>query len=74
MPVYIETNQLISFANQLTGFYFRATLALNGLKASLKVTPNKICIKKNPFYFKLGKPFSVWKEEKHVLYKFAVFD
>ena len=29
---HIETSQLIFTANQLTGFYMRATLALNGLK------------------------------------------
>ena len=29
---HIETSQLIYSANQLTGFYMRATLALNGLK------------------------------------------
>ena len=36
MPVCppIETNQLIWTANQLTGFYMRATLAFNGLKCS----------------------------------------
>ena len=28
---HIETSQLICTANQLTGFYMRATLALNGL-------------------------------------------
>ena len=28
---HIETSQLICFANQLTGCYMRATLALNGL-------------------------------------------
>ena len=28
----IETSQLIFTANQLTGFYMRATLALNGFK------------------------------------------
>ena len=28
---YIETSQLICSTNQLTGFYTRATLALNGL-------------------------------------------
>ena len=27
----METSQLIRYANQLTGFYIRATLALNGL-------------------------------------------
>ena len=27
----IETSQLISYVNQLTGFYMRATLAFNGL-------------------------------------------
>ena len=30
--IYIETSQSICTANQLTGFYMRATLALNGLK------------------------------------------
>ena len=29
---HIETSQLICTANQLTGFYIRATMALNGLK------------------------------------------
>ena len=29
---HIETSQLICIANQLTGFYMRATLAFNGLK------------------------------------------
>ena len=29
---HIETSQLICWANQLTGFYKRTTLALNGLK------------------------------------------
>ena len=28
---HIETNQLICTANQLTGFYMRATLPFNGL-------------------------------------------
>ena len=28
---HIETSQLICLANQLTGFYMRVTLALNGL-------------------------------------------
>ena len=34
MPVFphIETSQLICKANQLAGFYMRATLAFNGLK------------------------------------------
>ena len=34
----IETSQLIYTANQLTGFYMRATLALNGVnnKAGLQ--------------------------------------
>ena len=30
----IETSQLICCAHQLTGFYMRATLALNGLSES----------------------------------------
>ena len=33
---HIETSQLICKANQLTGFYMRATLAFNGL-----ITKNK---------------------------------
>ena len=32
IPCHIETSQLIYIANQLTGFYMMATLALNGLK------------------------------------------
>ena len=28
---HIETSQMIYCANQLTGFYMRATMALNGL-------------------------------------------
>ena len=31
LPSYIETSQLICKANHLTGFYWRATLAFNGL-------------------------------------------
>ena len=30
---HVETSQLICTANQLTGFYVRATLALNGLRS-----------------------------------------
>ena len=33
---HIETSQLIYCANQLTGFYMRATLALDGLKTIIK--------------------------------------
>ena len=33
---HIETSQLICFANQMTGFYMRATLTLNGLTISAK--------------------------------------
>ena len=32
----IETSQLICYANQLTGFYMRTTLAFNGLSFSNK--------------------------------------
>ena len=35
-PLSTSANQLICCANQLTGFYMRATLALNGLMFSLK--------------------------------------
>ena len=34
---HIETSQLICCANQLTGFYMRATLTFNGLTSSAKV-------------------------------------
>ena len=34
---HIEPSQLICFANQLTGFYMRAPLALNGLKGLRRV-------------------------------------
>ena len=34
---YIETNQLICFANQLTGFYMMATLAFNELSELTQV-------------------------------------
>ena len=33
---HIETSQLICKANQLTGFYMRETLAINGLNSKLK--------------------------------------
>ena len=33
---HIETGQLIYYANQLTGFYMRATLAFSGLKYLIK--------------------------------------
>ena len=32
---HIETSQLICKANQLTGFYMRETLAINGLNSKL---------------------------------------
>ena len=31
IPHHVETSELICSANQLTGFYIRATLALDGL-------------------------------------------
>ena len=39
MPVFphIETSQLICTAIQLTGFYMRATLLLNGLTLEVKL-------------------------------------
>ena len=36
VALHIETSQLICRANQLTGFYMRATSALNGLKNIFK--------------------------------------
>ena len=49
----IETSQLICCANQLTGFYMRATLALNGLNNSCL----KIVLMHCKFFFVLI-PFS----------------
>ena len=53
MPVlpHIETSQLICTADQLTGFYMRATLAFNALKAiplylSLYDSPSKCLFEK----------------------------
>ena len=37
---HIETSQLICCANQLTGFYMRATLALNGLTIAFQTSIN----------------------------------
>ena len=34
---HIGTSQLICMANQLTGFYMRATMAVNGLNANKKI-------------------------------------
>ena len=44
MPVFphIETSQLICTANQLTGFYLRATVALNGLMTQLYFSENHL--------------------------------
>ena len=36
--IYIETSQSICTANQLTGFYMRATLALNWLSETVSRT------------------------------------
>ena len=39
VPHHIETSQLICIANQLTGFYMKGTLVVNGLRiASVNVT------------------------------------
>ena len=49
---YIETSQLICIANQLIGFYMRATLAFNGL--SEKSTGKEffvLTVEKNYFLF-----------------------
>ena len=44
MPVFphIETSQLICTANQLTGFYLRATLVLNGWMTQLSLSENDL--------------------------------
>ena len=46
---------MICFANQLTGFYMRATLAFNGL--------NEKHIAKNKWFWKTLKPFLSKKEK-----------
>ena len=38
---HIETSQLICYANQLTGFYMRATLVFNGLRVVLLLSSVK---------------------------------
>ena len=43
LPSYRETSQLICMANQLTGFYKRATLAPNGLSWNLVSRAFRIC-------------------------------
>ena len=40
VPHHIETSQLICYANQFTGFYIRATLALNRLILETKFRGN----------------------------------
>ena len=60
---HIETSQLICFENQLTGFYMRATLAVNGkfdndiaglviFEKSEVSSANRFALKRNP----CGKP------------------
>ena len=59
---HIETSQLICTANQLTGFYMRATLALNGLKAFFKiniVTSSLFSGIRSPVTCKFGKNLKV---------------
>ena len=34
---YIETSQLISGANPLTGFYMKGNFVINGLRATLEI-------------------------------------
>ena len=56
-PHHIETSQLIWTANQLTDFYMRATLALNGLlnKEETKYPIRKLTIVTIIFYVKKGR-------------------
>ena len=60
---YIETSQLICCANQLTGFYMRATLALNSLNTVLQISKVHGCSnpRKNPFEMFLQKLLLVKK-------------
>ena len=45
----METSQLVFTANQLTGFYMRATLALNGLSL---VINKEHCVKYQNFHIR----------------------
>ena len=62
---HIETNQLICTANQLTGFYMRTELALNGLKISSVNVPKSAENWRNPqcktlFYVQCILLTSIW--------------
>ena len=63
MPMFphIETSQLICFANQLTGFYMRATLAFNGLNESIEPWTQ-------PAFTCPNSRIEVLPPEKHVKY------
>ena len=60
----IETSQLIYTANQLTGFYMRATLALNGLtfNLNLNLTSTQVPVKNLRLSF-LRKIFSDYQSK-----------
>ena len=63
---HIETSQLICTANQLTGFYMRATLALNGLNLVAPAIINIIWILASLFhYWPLDDERSISKFFKH---------
>ena len=47
----IETSQLICCANQLTGFYMKKTMALNGLKLDSNICGVHKSTKMNNRYF-----------------------
>ena len=60
---HIETSQLICTENQLTGFYMRKTLALNGLKWE-KLVDSKLQLYqryRQPFEWLLTEKDTPWK-------------
>ena len=62
---HIETSQLICTANQLTGFYMRATLALNGLNihwynAWFSWFYFTTCFKNDPATLNFNDLYKIW--------------
>ena len=64
---HIETSQLICTANQLTGFYIRATLALNGLNTYdfCKINLQDSVVTQSLNFY---KPLILFFSVRHVLY------
>ena len=67
---HTETSQLICSVNQLTGFYMRATLIVNGLKTSNKKHSNNIhnMLKVNQQIF-----FVFWRLDSQLWSRFSIY-